>query len=433
MIKMNKLNKAPDENASGIVKFGFTVIFIVFILLGGWMSYAPLAIHSVATGTVSADYNKKRIQHLESGIIKKIYVKDGDLVKKGQVLIKLDDTQIKSKLKTLQLQYENMLVLQSRLLAQKNNANKLDINYKITNTNLIKDQEYLFNAIKESIKKNKKIILKQISQITKQIKGFDFTLRSKNYLQKSINEEIQELQRLYSKRLINKIELRSLQREESSLNAEITNLNEEKRRFKDKISELKDKILLIDKDFQKETLEELTSLTPKISKLKSEIDTLKDRLIKTTIFSPSDGYIVGLTDYSQDSIIKANSDILEIIPNNSDLIILGRIKSTDIDKIKIGLETSIKFSAYNTQKSHSIEGEVIYVSADSLIDPITNETYYEIKAKLNKKGVEQIKLYNFNLVAGMPAEIMIKTGERTVLSYMIKPLIDRFNRSFNEE
>ena len=223
-----------------------------------------------------------------------------------------------------------MLVLQSRLLAQKNNANKLDINYKITNTNLIKDQEYLFNAIKESIKKNKKIILKQISQITKQIKGFDFTLRSKNYLQKSINEEIQELQRLYSKRLINKIELRSLQREESSLNAEITNLNEEKRRFKDKISELKDKILLIDKDFQKETLEELTLLTPKISKLKSEIDTLKDKLIKTTIFSPSDGYIVGLTDYSQDSIIKANSDILEIIPNNSDLIILGRIKSTDI-------------------------------------------------------------------------------------------------------
>jgi len=433
MVNMKLINNPPDENASEIVKFGFTVIIIVFIFLGGWMSYAPLAIHSVATGTVSADYNKKRIQHLESGIIEKIYVNDGDLVKKGQMLIKLDDTQVKSKLETLEFQYENMLALQSRLIAQKNNEKTLILNEKVKRQNIIQEQKYLFNTIIESLKENKIIISKQISQLNNQIKGMNFTLKSKVYMQLSIREEIQELEKLYAKKLINKINLRKLQREESVLTSEITNLKEEKIRLSEKIEELKTNKVLIDKNFKKDTLKELTSISPKIAELRLKIDALEDTLNKTTIYSPADGHIVGLADYTQDSIIKAGSDILEVVPNDINLIILGQIKSTDIDKIKIGLNASIKFSAYNTQKSHSVEGEIIYVSADSFIDQNTGESFYEIKAKLNNKGVEQIKLYNFNLVAGMPAEIMIKTGERTVLSYMVKPLFDRFNRSFNEE
>ena len=433
MATMKEVNKAPDENASKIVRFGFTLILIVFIFLGGWMSYAPLAIHSVAMGKVSADYNKKRIQHLESGIIKKIYVKDGDLVEKGQILIQLDDTQIKAKIESLKFQYESMLALQSRLFAQKNNKKELVLNEEVKNKNIIKEQKYLFKTITESIKENKKVISKQISQLKNQIAGLNSTLKSKKYMQVSITEEIRELEKLYAKRLINKINLRKLQREESSLLGEIINIKEEKTRLKEKINELKTKNVLIEKDYKKDTLKELTTISPKISEVRLKIDALEDTLNKTTIYSPADGHIVGLTNYTQDSIIKAGSDILEVVPNDSNLIILAQIKSTDIDKIRTGLTASIKFSAYNTQKSHSIDGEITYVSADSFIDSNTNESFYEVKAKLSKKGIEQIKSYNFNLVAGMPAEMMIKTGERTVLSYMLKPLLDRFNRSFNEE
>ncbi|MDY0052524.1 MAG: HlyD family efflux transporter periplasmic adaptor subunit, partial [Aliarcobacter sp.] len=226
---------------------------------------------------------------------------------------------------------------------------------------------------------------------------------------------------------------RKFKRDESQLESDIINTEQEIIKLKDKINELKDKNILIDKDFKKETLEKLTSCTTKISDLKLKIDALKDTFNKTTIYSPSDGYVIGVSDYKQNSIIKAGSDILEIIPNNNDLFVIGNILSSDIDKIKIGLDANIIFSAFNTQKSHSISAKVIYVSADSFLDNNTNLYYYEIKAKLDKNGLEQLKLYNFNLVAGMPAEIMIKTGERTVLSYLIKPLFDRFNRSFNEE
>ncbi|MDD3007316.1 MAG: HlyD family type I secretion periplasmic adaptor subunit [Arcobacter sp.] len=426
-------NLPPDENTSEIVKFGFIVIIIVFIFLGGWMTYAPLAIYSIAIGKVSADFNKKRVQHLESGIIKKIYVKDGDLVKKNQILIKLDDIQIKSQLESLKFQYENILALESRLIAQKNNKKELLINNLVTNIDVIKEHQNLFYTNIESIKKNKQILNNQISQLRNQIIGIDSTLKSKEYMKESILEEINELEKLYEKKLINKINLRKMQREETLLTSEIINLEKEKIRYIEKISELETKKILIDEDFKKETLEELTSISSKISDLKLKISALEDTLNKTTIYAPSDGYIVGLANYTQDSIIKAGTDILEIVPNDSSLIIVGQIQSTDIDKINIGLQTNIIFSAYNTQKSHSIEGEVIYVSADSFTDPNTNESFYEIKAQLSEKGIEQIKLYNFNLVAGMPAEMMIKTGERTALSYLVKPLFDRFNRSFNEE
>lgn len=430
---MEHINKAPDADASKLVKTGLTVITIIFVLLGGWISFAPLAIYSVATGKVSADFNKKRVQHMEGGIIKTIFVKDGDFVKKDQLLIKLDDTQIKAELETLKSKYENLIVLEARLLAQKNDLKKMIIKEKIENKEIIKEQKFLFFATLESIQKNKQIIDEQISQLKNQIEGINFTLKSKEFMQASIKEEIKELEVLYAKKLINKVELRKLQRENAQLTGDITSSKQEKIKLRNRIQELKAKRILIDKDFKKETLEKLTSTSSKISEIKLKIDALQDKLNKTNIYSPADGYVVGIADYRQDSIIKASSDILEIVPKDNNLLVVGQVKSTDIDKIKVGLDANIIFSAFNTKKSHSIKAKIVYVSADSFIDEESNELFYEVKAKLNDKGMEQIKLYNFNLISGMPAEMMINTGSRTVLSYLVKPLVDRFNRSFNEE
>ncbi len=427
------MNKAPNADASKIIRSGFIVIIIVFILLGGWITFAPLAINVTAAGKVSSDFNKKRIQSLESGIIKTIHVKDGDFVKKGQLLIELDDTQLRAELDSQLTQYENLLALKSRLLAQKNEKDFINFNLKIQDKKIINEQKSLFLSTINSIKNNEDIISRQISQLKNQIEALNYTLKSKQFIKKSINEEIKELEKLYAKKLINKIDLRKFIREDSQLNAEILNTKKERIKLNEKINELKTKKLLITTDFKKETLEELTSVSSKISTIELKIDSLKDKLNKTKIYSPSSGNIVGISNYIQDSIIKAGVDILEIVPTNVDLIVEGQISSTDIDKVKPGLNAQIIFSAYNTQKSYGVHAVVYYVSADTLYDEAANEYFYEIKLKLDEVGQEQIKNYNFNLVTGMPAEIMIKTGHRTVLSYLLKPLFDRFNRSLNEE
>ncbi|TLP39216.1 HlyD family type I secretion periplasmic adaptor subunit [Arcobacter arenosus] len=428
-----KMYKAPNDDSSKITRFGFSVIIIVFIIFGGWATFAPLAINVTALGKVSAGLNKKKIQSIESGIIKKIYVNDGDYVKKGQILIELDDTQSKSELDTQLFQYQTLLALKSRLLAQQNNKKSITFDEGIEDKKLIDEQIDLFNSTIESIKKNKQILNKQISQLKKRIEAINFKLKSNTYIKSSIDEEIAELEKLYAKKLINKVDLRKFKREASQLSAEIINNEKEKTELNEKINELSTKIVLLLNDFKKDTLEELTSATSKINTVKLKIDSLRNKLNKTKIYAPANGYIVGVSDYTQDSIIKAGTDIMEIVPKDTDLIIEGAIKSTDIDKVKIGLEANIVFSAYNTQKSHKIHAIVTYISADTLYDEQNQEFYYEIKLKLSKEGKEEIKNYNFNLITGMPAEIMVKTGYRTVLSYMLKPLLDRFNRSLNEE
>jgi len=425
--------KAPNDDSSRIAKFGFSVIVVVFIIFGGWATFAPLAINVTALGKVSAGLNKKKIQSIESGIIKTIYVNDGDYVKKGQLLIELDDTQSKSELDTQLFQYQTLLALKSRLLAQQNGKKTISFDMGVKDKKLISEQIDLFNTTIESIKKNKQILNKQISQLKKRIEATNFKLKSNTYIKSSIDEEIAELEKLYAKKLINKVDLRKFKREASQLSAEIINNEKEKTELKEKINELSTKIILLLNDFKKDTLEELTSATSKINTVKLKIDSLRNKLSKTKINSPSDGYIVGVSDYTQDSIIKAGAYIMEIVPKDADLIVEGAIKSTDIDKVKIGLEANVVFSAYNTQKSHKIHAIVTYISADTLYDEQNQEFYYEIKLKLSKEGKEEIKKYNFNLVTGMPAEIMVKTGYRTVLSYMLKPLLDRFNRSLNEE
>jgi len=425
--------KAPNDDSSKIAKFGFSVVIVVFIIFGGWATFAPLAINVTALGKVSAGLNKKKIQSIESGTIKTIYVNDGDYVKKGQLLIELDDTQSKSELDTQLFQYQTLLALKSRLLAQQNGKRTIIFDEGVKNKKLIAEQTDLFNSTIESLKKNKQILNKQVSQLKKRIEAINFKLKSNTYIKSSIDEEIEELEKLYAKKLINKVDLRKFKREASQLSAEIINNEKEKTELKEKINELSTKIVLLLNDFKKDTLEELTSVTSKINTVKLKIDSLRNKLNKTKIYAPSNGYIVGVSDYTQDSIIKAGADIMEIVPKDADLIVEGAIKSTDIDKVKIGLEANVVFSAYNTQKSHKIHAIVTYISADTLYDKQNQEFYYEIKLKLSKEGKKEIKKYNFNLVTGMPAEIMVKTGYRTVLSYMLKPLLDRFNRSLNEE
>ena len=323
----------PSHDDSSIIGFGFTILFIVFGLIGGWMAYAPLASSSVAVGKVSADLEKKTIQHLEGGRISAIFVKDGDVVKKGDVLLKLQDIQARG----------------------------------------------------------------QIEQIQKQIDGANSLIDTKHKRIDSLNEELGELEKLYAERLIDKVRIRELQREENIIEGDILGIKSE------------------------------------IAKLKEQIIIIEDILSRTSIVAPIDGIVVGLELNTIGGILNPGQPILEIVPQDSKLLVLCQVKTTDIDKVKVGLLADISFSAFNLQQSHVVEGKVIHVSADSFLDEASGMPYYEAKIEVTQKGIEQLDEYGFILVSGMPADIMIKIGDRTALSYLIKPFKDMLTRSFNEE
>ena len=429
----NKKLEMPSSDDSLVITFGLSVIFIVFVLLGGWMSFAPLASSSVAAGKVSADLNKKTIQHLEGGKITAIYVKDGDKVKKGQILLKLRDVQTRAQLDILTAQYQDAIALFARLQAQRDEKNKVSFPDELTNLNSRKDQTNLFETTIKTIEDEKIISKNRTLQLEKQIDGLNSVIESKKQRLLSITEEISEWDELYKQRLVDKQRIRELKRETLNINAEIASRKSEIARLNEQISETKNQEFLREKEFKKEVLERYVEAKSIISDLKSKIIANQDIIDRTSIYSPIDGTIVGFTMHTVGGIVTPSKPILEIVPNNSKLLVIAKVQTTDIDKVRVGLEADIMFSAFNLKQVHEVRGKVIHVSADSFVDEATGMPYYEAKIEVTPDGIKVLNKHKFVLVSGMPAQVMIKLGNRTALSYLVKPFTRMIKGSLNEE
>jgi epimerase transport system membrane fusion protein len=433
MSTQNNQVKAPSSDDSTAIKFGMSIIFVVFGILGGWMAFAPLASSSVAMGEVSADLDKKTVQHLEGGKVSAIYVKDGDRVKKGQVLLKLRDVQIKSQLDILNAQYQDAIALYARLKAQRDGKSKITFPDDLVDEIAIRDQKNIFETTAKTIKHEKIITKNRIVQLQEQIGGLEALIESSRKRLKSIDEERKEQEELFEQRLVDKQRIRELKRESTRINGDLVNTQSEIAKLKEQISQVKTQQLLSEKQFKKETLQMYVDAKLQISDLVSKIRSTQDVLKRTKIVAPIDGTVVGLSLHTVGGIINPSRPVLEIIPNDSELIVVAQVQVTDIDKVKVGLLADIMFSAFNLKQVKEIQGKVVYVSADSFVDEATNMPYYEVKIEVTKQGKETLKENGFVLVSGMPAQVMINIGDRTALSYLIKPFKQMLRRSFNEE
>lgn len=426
-------NSMPSHNTFYVISFGLLVIFSVFGLLGGWMYYAPLASSSVAIGKVSAGSAKKSVQHLEGGIVEAIHVKDGDVVKKGDVLVELEEIQIKERLNILEVQYQNMIALYARLKAQRDDKKSITFSTDSTDKTIMQDEKNIFITTKKSMQDEETINRQRIVQLRSQISGLKSLLASKDRRIKSISVEIKEWKILFEQRLVDKLRIRELERENNMIEGDIANTRSEIARLQEQISEVKTQQLLRKKEFLKEVLNQMVAVKSQMSDVKSKIIATQDTLNRTTILSPADGTIIGLSIETIGGVVSPGKEIMGIVPETSKLIIIAQVNTTDIDKVKVGLLSDVMFSAFDMRQVNVIEGKVIHVSADSFINEVTGAPYYEAKIELTPKGIKQLKEYKFTLVAGMPAEVMIKIGDRTALSYLIKPFKDMIVRGFNEE
>ena len=417
----------PSSDDTNIIKLGVGIVVFVFLILGGWSAFAPLATSSVAIGKISADTEKKIVQHLDGGIIKEILVKDGDEVKQGDILIKLDDVQIKSQLAILMAQHGEAVAMASRLEAQKDDKNMA------ASGGLQKSQQNILLETQKLRNEERKINQSRIVQLQNNIAGLKSIIDGKKAKLASDKEQVAELEELFKERLVDKMKLRDLKTEISMLESDISNANSEIQKTKQQIDELSNQQNYSDKKFKTETLTNLFDINSKISDLQSKITAAQDMLKRTIITAPSRGIVVGMSVNTVGGTITPGKPILDIVPKNKNLVITAQVSVADIDKVTTGLLADIHFSAFNLKSAKPIEGKVSYVSADSLVSSDGKMQYYEAKVELTDKGMRDFKGYGFFMIPGMPVEVMIKTGDRTALDYIIKPMTDRVRKSFNEE
>ena len=430
---MRKRDKRmPSDNTAPAIIFGLMVVTIIFGFIGGWMYYAPLASTSVASGQVVAGGAKQTVQHLDGGSVKAIHIKDGDVVKKGEILIELDDVQIKENLNILKSQYQDALAIYARLKAQRDNKSSIHFPKGIKKS-IIRDQINIFNMSKKSLRDEDIITKKRILQTKKQIASLKAIIDSNKRRLRAIANEKQEQEVLFAQQLIDKLKIQELEKEENRIEGDIASKIADIARLREQINELDTQRLLRKKKFKEEVLDKLVKTKSQIEDLKSKIIATKDKLKRTKIKAPLSGTIVGLKVHTIGGVIRRGEDILEIVPKNSKLLIVAKVKTTDIDKVKVGLLAQVMFPAFNMKKIHFIEGKVINVSADSFVDKATHRAYYEAKIEVTKEGLDELNKNKYTLVAGMPATVMIQLGTRTTLEYLIKPFKNILIRGFNEE
>lgn len=430
----------PSGDDSKIISFGLGILIVVFGLVGGWMATAPLSSAAVAIGKVSADLNQKTVQHLEGGIVEAIHVKDGDLVHQGDPLLKFKNFSVVAEHEILSNQYLESLASKARLDALRDKKKAMELPQLLQKrqdepevSKIIKDQMNTFKLKIKMIQNDRDITNQRMGQIEKQLEGLKSLLDSKKSRLRSINEEIDEFKSLYEKRLVDKTHLRDLQREQTSIEGDIASSYAEISRLEEQKSEIESQFMLRQKEVDEKVLADLVSVKVNIAELRSRMVASQDAIDRMVLMAPITGTVVGMKIHTVGAVISPGAPIMELVPEESKLIVLAQVKTTDIDKVRKDLLADVRFSAFDTRSTHVLEGRVIHVGADSRIDEVSGAPYYEAKIELTPRGIEDMNRYKFELVAGMPAEVMFKIGERTVLEYLIKPFVDMFKRSFTEE
>ena len=441
--KLAKSNQqqANQKVAAKAINFGLIAILLFFGVFGILAATLPINSSSIAIGKIVLDFNKKTIQHFEGGIIAEIMVKEGEFVHQGEDLVILQNIQAKAQKSLVQKQLLSAKSIYNRLVLEQTYEQELDLNSireQAINLNfneideIIQTQTNIYKIKQEAYLGKIDILKQRIMQTEKEIEGLNYQYESQKTQLEILAQELEFTQKM--------VELKNLpMSEELALSKEIANLKGQKGSLTAAIAKAKQSISEINLEIINFTKEHLNNILAEMQEIENEIAGLSEQLISTTdiltrtiIKAPVSGLVMDLKYHTKGAVIPPAGEIMNIVPQNDDLIIEARVKPVDIDLVKQGLKAKISLSAFKAKKVPKLDGEILTVSADIMIDEATGENYFLARIAISTDSLanlnEKIELY-----PGMPAETYIITGSRTILAYLIAPIKDASYKAFRDD
>jgi len=429
--------KLPTSD-KGYRRLGLIILLVAFGGFGTWALTASLAVAVVAPGNVSMESFKRTVQHLEGGIVREILVEDGDKVEAGEPLIVLSDTQARAQLDIARSQYLINRAMESRLLAEQEGSELVVFPEELQNVDsprvqqVLAVQQSLFMARRESLQGALQSLDQQIQQMREQIEGLEAQIGINRQRVNSLKAEAEDFRSLYREGLGDNQRLRELERQVLEYEGRIAEHRSQIASLKSQISENQLQKEVRRQEFQSEVGEQLRNAQAQIAEAEEQITSLSDQVSRTTIEAPVSGTVVGRQVHTIGAVIRGGDPIMDIVPAGDGFVVEARVPNRDIDNIYIGQSATIRFSAFNQRLSNEIDGEVIHVSADSFEDEATGQMYYKARVRVTEEGQKDMT-EQMQLLSGMPAEVLIRTGERTFASYIAKPITDMLARAMREE
>jgi len=417
---------------------GLIVVAGTFGGIAAWSSAVPLSEAIITSGTLQVETRRKAIQHLEGGIIGEILVEDGDVVAAGDVLVRLDDTTPKASLSLIRGQLDELHARAARLRAEQEEQDQIQFPAVLEERNNVPDvaaimtgQVQLFRARREGKETEIDLLKQRQGQLRQQIQGIIGQRTSKTNQIAILEQELKDLQGLFDKGLAPVARLLALRREAEQQRGEEAALIADLARAHSAIGEAELEIVRLKRNFRESVVTELRDVSARINEIEERRIAAEDMLRRTTITAPRSGIVLSLNVHTIGGVIAAGEPLMEIVPADDPLVLAARVRPQDIDKVLPGLAAEIRFSSFSQRTTPVLHGVVKRVSADQLTDRATGQPYY---LGIITIPADQIaRLEGLELVPGMPAEAFISTGERTAISYLLKPLSDSFRRALREE
>ena len=433
--KSKDITLVTDERP--IRNIGVAVLLVTFGILGTWGYLAPIDSAALAPGHVTVKSHSKTVQHLDGGIVSELLAKDGDIVKAGDVLIKLDGTEVKAQLEILRGQQIDLSAQMARLIAERDGREAIifpDNLQDLSDPRIVEARQgenQNFQARKSSHEGEISVLKQRISQLESKISGLQGQRSSKQELMASYRDEVKDLKDLLAQGFADKQRLRDIERNHASVTGEIAALTSDIASSEMQIGETKLQILQLQKKFQEEVVGKLGEIQAQLYDVSQRATAMSDKVTRTDIKAPAGGRVMGLSVHNIGGVITPGKPILDIVPQEEELIIDAQVSPIDIDRVSVGLIAEVRFSAFKQALTPKVMGKVINISADRLTDERTGNSYYQANIELTPESYT--KLEGFELVPGMPAEVYINTGERTVFEYLMQPITNAFARAFIED
>ncbi|MBJ7539957.1 HlyD family type I secretion periplasmic adaptor subunit [Marinomonas transparens] len=417
-----------------------TVSIVIFVLVGGmgvWTGLSSIAGAVVATGTIVVESNTKEVQHREGGIVKAIEVENGDLVDAGDLLIVLDDTLLQSEMSSIVKQLHELYAQNSRLLAEQAGKNEIVFDMPMKDSQFVSlvdsvetNQRAFFHARANSLAGQKSQLKEKISQLEQEIIGFQADSDTKKSEMGFVTRELEDIRPLFEQNLISKTRITELERDEAQLQGAYNVLLAEVAQNKGAIRELEMQVLQLEEDKRVEVLQQLQDTRVNIVLLEKQKADVEDQLKRLNIRAPRSGYVHNLAIHTVGGVVAPGETVTLLVPQKDLLLVEAQIRPVDIEQLYFSQDAKVRFPSFNQKTTPELKATLKTVSADLLQDQQSGVMYYQAMFMISE--TELSKLNGKSLIPGMPVEVFAKTEERTVLSYLLKPVRDQIVHALRE-
>jgi HlyD family secretion protein len=429
---------SPRDSIHRHLLAGGLIVLLLAFGVGGWAATTQIAGAVIAQGSIVVDSNVKKVQHPTGGVVGKLNVQDGDRVKAGDILVQLDDTITRANLAIVTKGLDEFAARKARLEAERDGAESVTFppallarasepSVAVALTN----ERKLFELRRSARLGQKAQLNQRITQLQDEIRGLTAQQEAKAREITLIGKELEGVRELWKNNLVQITRMTALERDAARLEGERGQLMAAVAQAKGKISETELQVIQIDQDLSSEVAKDMREVDAKSGEYVERKVAAEDQLKRIDIRAPQDGVVLELKVHTVGGVIPAGDAIMLIVPEADNLIVEAKLNPYNIDQVQVGQSAVLRFSTFNLRTTPEINGTVTRISADTTTDQRTGQNYYTTRIAMTKKEIA--RLGDVKLIPGMPVEAFVQTGERSVMSYLMKPLQDQFMRAFREK